>query len=70
MPETRLPSSSYTASSYSACAMPCATPPCTCPSTIIGLMTLLMSSTHTYERMVVRPVSVSTSTAHRWVPCG
>ena len=31
---------------------------------------LPMSSTETYERIEVLPVSVSTSTAHRCVPCG
>ncbi len=29
-----------------------------------------MSSTQTYFRIDVRPVSVSISTAHRCVPCG
>ncbi len=33
-------------------------------------MILPMSSTQTYLRIVVAPVSVSTSMAHRWVPCG
>ena len=50
--------------------MPCTRPPCTCPLTISGLMMLPMSSTQTYLRIVGRPVSVSTSIAHRWVPCG
>jgi hypothetical protein len=34
------------------------------------LITLPMSSTQTYERIATRPVSVSTSVAHRCVPCG
>ncbi len=50
--------------------MPWAMPPCTWPSTIIGLTTLPTSSTQTYLRIFVIPVSVSTSTAHRCVPCG
>ena len=50
--------------------MPWARPPWTWPSTIIGLTTVPMSSTHTYERILTKPVSVSTSVAHRWVPCG
>ncbi len=50
--------------------MPWARPPCTWPSTISGLTTLPMSSTHTYLRIFTRPVSVSTSIAHRCVPCG
>ena len=50
--------------------MPWATPPWTWPSTMSGLTTVPMSSTHTYERIVTKPVSVSTSVAHRWVPCG
>src|SRR5262245_57540456 len=50
--------------------MPCTTPPCTWPSTMIGLTTLPTSSTQTYLRSLTRPVSVSTSAAHRCVPCG
>ena len=50
--------------------MPCASPPWIWPSTITGLMILPMSSTQTYLRILVNPVSVSISTAHRWVPCG
>src|SRR5579859_43419 len=50
--------------------MPCTTPPWIWPSTMSGLTTLPTSSTATYERIDTRPVSVSTSTAHRWVPCG
>ena len=65
-----MPASSYTASSHSACAMPCTSPPCTWPATISGLMMLPMSSTQTYLRIFTAPVSVSTSIAHRWVPCG
>ena len=33
-------------------------------------MMLPMSSTQTYLRIFSPPVSVSTSIAHRWVPCG
>ncbi len=65
-----MPPSSNAASSNSACAMPCASPPWICPSTISGLTTAPTSSTHTYLRIWTRPVSVSTSTAHRCVPCG
>ena len=50
--------------------MPCTRPPCTCPATISGLMMLPMSSQATYLRIFTAPVSVSTSIAHRWVPCG
>ncbi len=50
--------------------MPCTRPPCTWPATISGLTMLPMSSTQTYLRIFVSPVSVSTSIAHRWVPCG
>ena len=33
-------------------------------------MMLPMSSQQTYLRIFTAPVSVSTSIAHRWVPCG
>ena len=33
-------------------------------------MMLPMSSTQAYLRIFTPPVSVSTSIAHRWVPCG
>ena len=50
--------------------MPWTRPPWTWPSTMSGLMIVPMSSTQTYLRIVVAPVSVSTSIAHRCVPCG
>ena len=50
--------------------MPWVRPPCTWPSTMSGLSARPTSSTQTYFRIVVRAVSVSTSTAHRCVPCG
>ena len=50
--------------------MPCDEPAVRLPATISGLMILPMSSTATYLRIVTAPVSVSTSTAHRCVPCG
>ena len=50
--------------------MPCTSPPCVCPPTISGLMITPTSSTATYLRIDTCPVSVSTSTAHRCVPCG
>src|SRR3712207_8844057 len=50
--------------------MPCANPPCTCPSTISGFTTLPTSSTQAYLRIFTIPVSVSTSMAQMWVPCG
>src|SRR6478735_8841045 len=46
--------------------MPCVSPPWTWPSTIIGFTCTPMSSTATYFRTFVMPVSVSASTAHRW----
>ena len=50
--------------------MPWTSPPCTWPATINGLMMLPMSSQATYLRIFRPPVSVSTSMAQRWVPCG
>jgi hypothetical protein len=45
-------------------------PPCSWPLTISGFTIVPTSSTQAYLRIFTIPVSVSTSVAHRCVPCG